>query len=304
MRKASLTSAVCVLVTVLAAPLAGQMYLSDDEQDAIYTVDLTTGQATLVGPAGLDMSFSGLAYDSLNGVLYVSDVALLGEAAGPPTDGRNARLTSPEGGTGWNLATVDLASGALTIVGDHLTSSNIHGLAFDSANDVLYGADIDNSGQLSVIDRATGASTPVGPWGTTTEIRGLAYDAASDTLYGVDYAPGSLYTIDRTTGAATLVGALGFANGYYDGLEIDPASGVLYFVDDISLQLHSLDLATGQATPVGPLNGPSLPSGLAALGTAGPRTPLAIPALAWPGLALLALFLAYAASRHLRRSTG
>ena len=327
------------LATLCAAPLsAATLYMSDDENQAIYTVDTATGAATLVGSTVIEMSFSGLAWDSSTGALYVSDVVAPGGdghrlvlAVRPqhrrvlPVDPRHpaarearprdevrvavaggknlprAGGAAPSGGSGFGLGLVNPATGEIKFIGNHVTSSNIHGLAYDSANDVLWGADVDGSGGLAEIDRLTGAATLVGAWGTTGEIRGLAYDAATDTLYGVDYNVGSLHTIDRGTGAATLVGALGFAAGYYEGLDIDPDSGVLYLVDHASHNLSTVNPATGAATTVGPLGSGGFPSGLAFVGTL-PADWVAIPTLGTWSLALLAAALGAAALFVLRRS--
>ena len=295
------------LATLCAAPLsAATLYMSDDENQAIYTVDTATGAATLVGSTVIEMSFSGLAWDSSTGALYVSDVVAPGGDGAPVAvaGGKNlprAGGAAPSGGSGFGLGLVNPATGEIKFIGNHVTSSNIHGLAYDSANDVLWGADVDGSGGLAEIDRLTGAATLVGAWGSTGEIRGLAYDAATDTLYGVDYNVGSLYTIDRGTGAATLVGALGFAAGYYEGLDIDPDSGVLYLVDHASHNLSTVNPATGAATTVGPLGSGGLPSGLAFVGTL-PADWVAIPTLGAWSLALLAAALGAAALFVLRRS--
>jgi len=298
-------SALLGLVTLSTAPLAAAtLYMSDDGNQAIYTVDTATGAATLVGSTVIEMSLSGLAWDSSTGVLYVSDVVTPGAGDAPVAvaGGRNLpRAAAPGGGSGYGLGAVNPATGEITFIGDHVTSSNIHGLAYDPANDVLWGADVDGSGGLAEIDRLTGAATLVGAWGTTGEIRGLAYDAATDTLYGVDYNAGSLYTIDRGTGAATLVGALGFAVGYYEGLDIDPDTGVLYLVDHASHNLSTVNPATGAATTVGPLGSGGLPSGLAFVGTV-PADWVAVPTLGTWSLALLAAALGAAALLVLRRS--
>jgi hypothetical protein len=160
------------------------------------------------------------------------------------------------------LGIVDLATGAVTMVGSHVNTVNLHALAYDSVHDVLYGADTMPCGGLSIVDRGTGESTCVGPFVATPAIYGLAYDPASDTLYGVDGI--SLYTIDRSTGAATLVGPHGMA-GPSDvmGLELDWETPVLYAAR--ASQLYTLDPATGAATPVGIDMGNPNPGGLASV---------------------------------------
>jgi len=76
----------------------------------LYTVDTTTGAATLVGSMGLDSVLIGLAYDEVNEILYANAVDTAGDNLG-------------------RLYTVDVASGATTLVGlNH--AGQIDGLAW------------------------------------------------------------------------------------------------------------------------------------------------------------------------------
>ena len=198
-------------ITALAAvPAAAiQLFGSEDATgDNIHRIDPSTGVPFLVGPAGQDLSFTGMAFDTSTGTLYVSDV------------------TSPTTPFAWGLGRVDIFTGAVTYIGDHVSTTDIHGLAYDSANDVLYGADTEGP-NLSTIDRATGAATAVGSFGSVSSIRGLAYDPVGDVLYGVDNT--NLYTINRATGAATVVGPHGVTTDTFAvGLEYDALAGILY----------------------------------------------------------------------------
>jgi hypothetical protein len=292
---------VLALGLTLATPAPGELIAGDIDTDDVSRIDPQTAGATLVGNLGENLSFGGFALDTSTGTLYVSD------------------LSVPAGGYG--LGTVDLATGAATIIGGHVNSNNIWGLAYDSANDVLYGADGSNVG-LAVLDRATGVSNLVGGYGASVEICGLAYDAASDTLYGVDSdggagtaavigngaaprspegvaVPSTLYTIDRATGAVTEVGPLGVDLDPEDvrcGLAIDAVAGTLY-AGAYDGTLYTVDKATGAATLVGD-------SGIAydALESLFSRvTWVDIPALSAGGLALLVAVLALGGIWLLRR---
>ncbi len=281
---------------------AAILYASDDETNEIYTIALATGQATLVGTSVEDLSLSGLAYDRSTGTMFVSDVwnPACDQLAGSPGNA-NASGEAPDGSC-FGLGTVDLLTGEVTYIGtSHNISSNIQGLAYDSANDVLYGADTSNL-SLDVIDRTTGEATIVGPWGAVdASIRALAYDAASDTLFGASV--GNLYRLDRVTGAATLVGPLGIGAPDTEarGLEIDPDTGVLYLgvVGDSSF--YRVDKATGAATLIGVSNIAIF--GLGAVPTGAPPI-VAIPTLSPVGVGALVLLLgALAAWQIARRRT-
>lgn len=220
---------------------AGTLYATNDSNDFIYRVNVTTGMGTLVGPSGLGLNFCGMAYDTSTGTLYVSD------AYDPPVNG---------------LGIVDTATGAVTLVGGHVNSNNIHGLAYDSLNDVLYGADTMPCGGLAVVDRGTGVSTCIGVFGATAAIYGLAYDPGTDTLYGIDLD--SLYTINRLTGAATLVGAHLMAGpSAVIGLDFDAETGVLYGAQ--SDRFYTIDPVTGASTLIADGIGNPNPGGLASV---------------------------------------
>ncbi len=285
-----------IALGLASAGQAAIMYASDDNADEIYIIDLATGQGTLVGSSLEDMSFTGLAYDSSTGTMYVSDVTdpLCEMLAAGPRDA-NAAAGAPEGSC-WGLGTVDLTTGEVVFIGSHVVTDDIQGLAYDSTDDVLYGSDTDN-GTLDEIDRATGEATIVGSFGIQESIRALAFDRATGTLFGVDYT--SLYRIDRTTGAATLVGSLGIGAPeiHARGLEVDPDTGVLYLgvVDNSSF--YRVDKATGAATLIGVSNVEIF--GLAAVPTGANLT--AIPTLSPVGLGALVLLLGALAAWQLSR---
>ncbi len=270
---------VCVFILSLShAAEAGTIYASNDSSDNIYTINTFTGAATLVGPSGRDLSYSGLAYDTSTGTMYVSDVTLPGPA--------------------WGLGTVNLATGAVTMIGDHITTVDVHGLAYDSTNDVLYGADMfpGNGCGLVTVDRVTGAATFIGLFSGAAclQIRGLAYDPGLDILYGADLT--RLYTINSTTGAATLVGPHNINGvGFYIGLAFDINTRTLYASDNVVGNLYYLNTTTGAATHSG-ITGIEV-SGLAIV----PAPPTAVPTMNEWGIAVFTVFAGFGAIYFLRR---
>jgi hypothetical protein len=130
-----------------------------------------------------------------------------------------ADLTFTSDGTlyGWlepgsdDLYTINLATGAATLVGNAGISTFGSGLAANSSN-VLYFAGDGDDGVLRTINRTTGAPTTVATLSGTLgiSISALAFNAAG-TLFGPrldegDTFAAELLTINTTTGALTVVG--------------------------------------------------------------------------------------------------
>jgi hypothetical protein len=205
---------------------AGTLYGVDDSTDSLYRINTTTGEATLIGPCGVDLSISGLAYDSSTATMYVSDIEI---------------------GTR-HLGIVDIDTGAVTVI-DELDEYDFqfHGLAFDSLNNILYGADRTDD-WLVRINRATSAGTLIGPFGSVV-IGGMAYDWRDGILYGVDET--NLYTINTTTGEAVPIGEHGINASWNIGLAFDTDTSTLYTSDIDSGNLYSLNTSTGASTLIG-----------------------------------------------------
>lgn len=141
---------------------------------------------------------------------------------------------------GGRLATIDVGTGAVTIVGS--MGVVMWDIAFDPLGN-LFGT---NGTTLYRIDKTTAAVTPVGSLGAT--ITSLVFNT-SGALYG---SGNSLYTINPGTGAATSVGGAAF--GFSGDLSF--AGGQLYLSHGQGLSpytLSVLDTSTGFRTPVGSL---------------------------------------------------
>ena len=221
---------VFLLLAGRSSPAATVAFMADGETDSLYSVDLNNGSATLVGTFGIDASFVGLAYDSINDDLYMSSIS-----GGPPAAS--------------SLYRVNQSSGAATFVGN-TGITNVTGLAFDAmTGDIFASSGADDA--LYRVNPTNASSTLVGSFGLGVGGHGLAYDQANSTLYLTDAISDNLYTINPSSGSATLVGALN--QTVVVGLAFDPNSNDLFGVDVATDQLMSVDIATGNSTAIGSL---------------------------------------------------
>jgi hypothetical protein len=155
----------------------------------IWTQDITTGAATLVGPTGLPAAegFNGIAYDHTTGIYY--------------------------GSSGINLYTFDNTTGTATLVGPF---NNTGGLSIDIAIDCagnMYMHDLGLDVIFSV-DKSTGNATLIGSTGFAANFgQGMGYDHDAGVLYlfafNATTFTAQLMTVDVTTGLATMVADYG-----------------------------------------------------------------------------------------------
>ena len=174
----------------------GRVWTYYNNQDSIHRVNVsngTIGEALALdfGELSVD-SFRnvGLAYDPGRDLIYLSDLS-----AGSTTPG--------------SLYSIDPDSGVVSLIGE--IPINVSSLAFDTANDVLYGV-TGYTDLLYTIDPETALSVQVGSLGFNANTSGLAFDSETETLYLTEANSDSLYTVNTSTGEATLVGALGGDN--------------------------------------------------------------------------------------------
>lgn len=167
-------------------------------------------------------------------------------------------ITNTFGGDEAQLATINLDTGAATLIGSPLGQAlAIMGMTC-SPNGTLYAIGQNNVSlpdfnSLYTVDRQTGLATLVGSTGvniTSCAAHGflMALDFAPDgTLYGVNDC--SLFTIDPSTGAATKV--VDFSGvSMVMGLAID-RSGNFYLTDFVGdSHVYSLDISTGAVTSI------------------------------------------------------
>lgn len=124
----------------------------------LYTINLATGAATLIGTAEAGVII-GLACNT-SGTLYAADIV----------DN--------------NLYSIDKTTGAATVVGTlGIDIAYAQDLEYDNENDVLYLAGYTSLASLYIVNPATGAATLVGDFPSSTEMCGLAipYNAVTYT---------------------------------------------------------------------------------------------------------------------------
>lgn len=155
--------------------------------NALYTVNITTGAATLVGSHGVT-DLLGLEFDTSTGTLYASQFS-----------------------RGSSIYTLNPTTGAATLLGN--PGIGLGGLAYDSARDILVGVN-DGNGDLYSINRSTGALTLLFN-GPSNNNSGLAYDPLLDRLWNIDWS-GNLFYYSPSNGYARTTALTGL--GSHDGL--------------------------------------------------------------------------------------
>lgn len=182
----------------------------------LYSVNQSTGAATLIGSHGIEDLF-GLAFDSLNNVLYASQFCC------QPT---------------LDLFSLDTITGAATNIG--ALNPGMGGLAYNSKTDQLIGIR-DGAGDLYAIDRTNAATTLLAdPLGSVND-SGLTYDPDLDIFWDFDFN-GNLVSFDPNNGYAvtTHISVVGFA---VDGLAYKTGPNVRPVPEPSSLILAGLGLA-------------------------------------------------------------
>lgn len=243
-RLISIALATFVGVQLSAANAAPVLYStgSAGSVSTLYQLNTATGAATAVGATGHNLGIGGLAYDSDSSTLFATGFAT----------GQTDSLT--------RLFRVDSATGAAIVIGSTGVFS-LTGLAYNTANDTLYGVGCQSpcggnifNDFLYSINIATGAATQLFNLGPIVgSSAGLEYVASTNLLYAIgETSPTNVYSIDPTSGAVTTIGSPGGL--IVGGLAFDETSALMYgtnadqsFID----ALHTFSLANGARTLVG-----------------------------------------------------
>jgi hypothetical protein len=154
------------------------------------------------------------------------------------------------------LYTVDLSSGAETMVGATGVSLHCGGMSWDPENDQMYIGCGDCGGATNIypIDLGSGgAGAPVSlPSGYC--LIGIAFDQCG-TGYMHDIITDAIYSFDKDTGATTYLGPTGFNANYAQGMDIDldDNTGYLFAFNGSTFyyELRIFDLTNGSTSYVG-----------------------------------------------------
>ena len=215
-------------LTARPASAASLMWVVENQSNNVYTVDVNTLTATLVGSAGVDVVFGGLGF-AQNGTLY-------------------AWNTNPG-----NLYTVSQTTGAFTLVG----GSSLFGADTFDINPLTNEAiawSVD--GSLNDVNLATGGTS----FRVNTSPSTVGVDSAfgSDgTFYQMDpFNSNVLSRVNTTTGAVTAIGGSG-PNFSATNLSFNPDNNMLYTIAifNAAFPLYQINPLTGARVFVGNITG-------------------------------------------------
>jgi len=222
-RVLALTMLVAVGLTARPAAAASLMWVVENQSNNVYTVDVNTLTATLVGSAGVDVVFGGLGF-AQNGTLYawntnpgnlysvnqgtgaftlIGGSALFGADTFDINPLTNEAIAWSVDGT---LNDVNLGTGATSF--RVATSPTGQGVASAFGSDGTYYQYDRNTGNLNRVNTTTGVLTTIGGSGPSVNATNLAFNPDNNTLYTIAImnALFPLYRIDPLTGARVFVG--------------------------------------------------------------------------------------------------
>lgn len=195
---------------------AHNLVMINDTTGHLERLDPDTFVTTDIGPLGVPYAFGDCMFNPSDGKLYM-------------VDGRGNR----------GLYTVDLTTGAATLIGIH-NNSAMEGLAYDPLVNQIFGTSFDDQSLFS-LSPTTGAATPIAFEGQS--FQGLAWDSHRSLLTAFNGF--EMLSLDPTTGAQTL---LAFTENVGDyGMTYDPTID-RFWVVDFAGRVLQLDPNTGYTT--------------------------------------------------------
>jgi len=209
-----------------ASASAGVLYLSQDSTGNLYTLNTTTGLATLVGSSGTTSETVGLTPSGSPGVLYgttwTSLVHINADGSGfvdVGAIGQEGLAYNPASGILYGA--INGSFGAFNPANGNLIASlaapggDVEGLAYH--NGLVYG--LADGGILRSYDIATDTWSVIGSTGIDFDQIGLAYDTELGVLYATGAQDSNLYRINPLTAGATVIGSTGLS---------DPGGGLAF----------------------------------------------------------------------------
>lgn len=203
---------------------------------SLYSINPSTGAATLVGSTGL-RQIAGLDWDAANNRLVAlngaGDQFEINTATGASTLVVDASFGVPEGsvafagGTAYTTLFNDLHSwngAAWQLIGPSLLPGGADVSGLDFGGSMLLGLATNGAGSDDLVsfNLATGTAAIIGATGTNAgSVGGLAHAFLGNAWYMTDGA--SLYSLNTATGAASLIGAHGLTG--FSGLAFVPTPG-------------------------------------------------------------------------------
>lgn len=158
---------------------ASSLYYVDDTTQTLNVIDTVTFNSTLIGATGVEGTFGDMAWDRTTGTMYF-------------VAGRSNN----------NLYTLDLSTGAATLVGSHGVD-DLFGLAVNASGQ-LFAQSTDSSDNFYSLNKLTGAATLVGGDGVYTG--GLTFNTALNEMILLEAGSASVFEVDESTGITSLLG--------------------------------------------------------------------------------------------------
>jgi DNA-binding beta-propeller fold protein YncE len=161
---------------------------------------------------------------------------------------------------------ISMANGSVTQISTLAAGSGtIGGLAYDSANGILYMCSTQNQ-NLMTLNPDTGAWNVVGSYGLSANpiMHGLEYNPDDGRLYahsGSSSFGYYLYDVSTTNGSATLIGQSSLTS--FHNLGYDSTNDIMYLTNSNTDSLYTVDLSNNVTTLVGSLVNATNPNGLA-----------------------------------------
>lgn len=281
-----LLSILMLASTATFAQAAPKLYAVDGRSctpSTLYELDPTDGSiVATIGSTGVS-GMTSMALNPLTGIMY-----------GITTGGGDEGDVVCES----NLYTINLATGAVTLIGPTAVPRGKPDAAFRADGTMFsYTTEyLDNGGGLYTVNLTTGAMTLVGDTGVSPWDISLTFEAGTLVMTDGD----TIYTVDTSTGLATPVTGQGTETNDSNMSTTHPVTGQVYLGDSDNSEffdLYTLNTTTGDMVLLGS-NGvyqmsaiEFVPDGTVVIDST-PTAP--VPTLAGWGMVLLAMLLGLA----------